>query len=190
MQKYIIRDNDGVQSVATEDELYTAFSKIISNLLKNYDGAELRAYREDLASIAVYECLKAMRSYKPIGSVYAYARTVAQHKLNKEVKSIRKYNSMVTPLTAEEADSLAIEDCEPPNEELLAWIDKLKRLLDPEELAVVNLALQGCNNSDICLALKGERKQGSYVSSIWKRIRAKAITIGRPLQPIEEDNKV
>lgn len=190
MQKYIIQDDNGVQSIATEDELYTAFSKIITNLLKNYNDVELRAHREDLASIAVYECLKAMRSYKPIGSVYAYARTVAQHKINKEVKGIRKYNGMVTPLTAEHADNLVTEDCEPPNEELLAWIDKLKRLLDPEELAVVNLALQGCNNSDICLALKGERKQGSYVSSIWKRIRAKAITIGRPLQPIEEDNKV
>ncbi len=190
MRTYLIRDDDGVQSIATEDELYTAFCKIITNLLKNYSDAELRAYREDLASIAVYECLKAMRSYKPIGSVYAYARTVAQHKLNKEVKNIRKYNGMVTPLTAEHADSLVTEDCEPPNEELLAWIDKLKRLLDPEELEVVNLALQGYNNSDICLALKGERKQGSYVSSIWKRIRAKAITIGNPLRPIEEDDKV
>ena len=186
MHTYLIRDDDGVQSTVSEAELYTAFSKIVTNLLKDYNDAELRPHREDLASVAVYECLKAMRSYKPTGSVYAYARTVAQHKLNKEVKRIRKYNSMVAPLTDTEADTLAAEDYEPPDDELAAWIERLKELLDEEELAVVNLTLDGYNNSDICLALKGERKQGSYVSSIWKRIRAKAQELGPPRT---EENK-
>lgn len=187
MQTYIIQDNDGVRSTATEEELYTAFSKIVTNLLKDYVNSDLQGYREDLFSIAVYECLKSMRSYKPTGSVYAYAKTVAQHRLNKEVKRIRKYNSYVTPLTKEEADGLLVEEYEPPDEGLIAWIEALKALLDREELSVVNLSLQGLNNSEICEELKGKRKQGSYVSSVWKRIRAKAMVLGYPPTIRKED---
>ncbi len=189
MRSYEILDDDGIRSTATEEELYTAFSKIVWSLLKGYNDSTISSYREDLASVAIYECLKAMLRYKPTGSVYAYAKTVARHKLSKEAERIRKYNSMVQPLSTEEVDSLLLEDCEPPDDELIAWIEKLKKLLDQEELAVVNLTLQGLNNSDICEVLQGKRKQGTYVTTIWKRIRAKALTLGHPLDPRKEDDK-
>lgn len=182
MREYTIRADDGSTTTATEEQLYKAFNKITwSLLLKDYTDAELRPYHEDMAIIATSECLKAMRSYKPTGSVYAYAKTTARHKLGKEAERIRKYNNKIEPLTTEMEERLSqtIYLPEVPSE-LEHWIARLRELLEPDELQIVRLTLDGLSDKEIRIALYGKSKQGITLAPIWRRIRAKAEAMGGP----------
>ena len=125
-----------------------------------------------------------MRSYKPTGSVYAYAKTVARHKLGKEAERIRKYNEKVEPLTPEMEEKLSQTTYLPEEVpgELERWINALRGLLDTDELQVVELTLEGLTDREICITLYGRSKQGITVAPIWRRIRAKAETLGEPFK--------
>lgn len=156
----------------TEEQIYREVQKVASQILrKHYWG--YRDYHEDLIQDAAMELFNALHRYNPDrGEINGFIFGVASRVISTQIKRIIRIQSKTVSMTDEMQAVLSAPD---NTEEDTDYIAEFEKRLTARERRVLEMKLDGMNNTEIYNALHRTKKKriGKAMLQIWKSIESK-----------------